>query len=409
MTTSEAGRAGGVRPLRFAVDEMFAVESAIVEPVTGPALEAPVEADPVVTPRLARHQIPLTDGHVVGISVCGRGIPLVVVHGYGAEGFLYAQTLSRLSSMGFKVIAIDTAGHGGTQSVPYRGGDLGAYSQLLADVVDELGIRSGVFAGHSMGGRLVTELAAAQPDRVAALILVDAIVGDTWDQLVKVMRFVPPMVTGFGAVLAADALSCLPLVRDPRQALKLGRLVVPTVLAHVVQPWRLVAPAISILRTQPSRVALDALAAAEVPVFVLHGDRDLAVPLRAGADTARRTHGTLVTIRRGGHSWLLRDPETLPAVMADLLDDGLGQACRRAAESLGVTSEHPTDDEIESVFYEPGARILALSPSPGVSAIAERHRRPAFRWSTSAHETAGGTLHQLRPVVDDDGPAPPQG
>ena len=34
----------------------------------------------------------------------------VVVHGFTAEGFLYAQTLNRLVRKGFKVIAIDMAG-----------------------------------------------------------------------------------------------------------------------------------------------------------------------------------------------------------------------------------------------------------------------------------------------------------
>ena len=52
-------------------------------------------------------------------------MPLVVVHGFTAEGFLYAQTLNRLVSKGFKVIAIDMAGHGGTQGLPPSGGTSG--------------------------------------------------------------------------------------------------------------------------------------------------------------------------------------------------------------------------------------------------------------------------------------------
>ena len=87
--------------------------TAVSEPIPGPEFETPTEemADASgVTPRLARHRITLSDGHEVGISVSVRGVPLVVVHGFTAEGLLYAQTLSRLVSMGFKVIAVDTAG-----------------------------------------------------------------------------------------------------------------------------------------------------------------------------------------------------------------------------------------------------------------------------------------------------------
>ena len=67
----------------------------VVEPIQGPVLDAPLAATTVEAPRLARHQIELSDGHLVGVTVAGSGVPLVVVHGFSAEGFLYAQSLSR--------------------------------------------------------------------------------------------------------------------------------------------------------------------------------------------------------------------------------------------------------------------------------------------------------------------------
>lgn len=51
---------------------------------------------------------------------------------------------------------------------------------------------------------------------------------------------------------------------------------------------------------------------------VLHGDRDYPVPLRTAKQTAARTDGTLVTVAGAGHSWMLRDPEALPAIWKDL-------------------------------------------------------------------------------------------
>ena len=135
-----------------------------VTPVVGPT-DQPIQAADaaeVGAPRLARHLITLSDGHQVGVAICGRGVPLVLVHGFSAEGILYAQTLSRLVSMGFKVVAIDTAGHGGTLGLPTGGATMADYAELLGRVVDELGIRRAVFMGHSMGGRLVTELVAGR-------------------------------------------------------------------------------------------------------------------------------------------------------------------------------------------------------------------------------------------------------
>ena len=65
------------------------------------------------------------------------------------------------------------------------------YAELIGRVIDDLGIRRAVLIGHSMGGRLVTELAASEPERAIAVILLDAIVGDTWDRMVNVFRLVP--------------------------------------------------------------------------------------------------------------------------------------------------------------------------------------------------------------------------
>ncbi|MEX2658981.1 MAG: alpha/beta fold hydrolase, partial [Acidimicrobiales bacterium] len=204
---------------------------ALLRPATAPLTGR--GSGSVAAPRLARHAIFLTDGHRVQVSVAGRGVPLVVVHGFTAEGFLYAQTLSRLVSSGFKVIAIDTAGHGGTAGLPARGADLRAYAALLANTVDELGVRKAVFAGHSLGGRIVTELVARQPERGVAVLLLDAIVGDTWDAMVRAFRVAPGAMGLVGGLLALDTLSTVPLLRDPAQARKLARLWLPGLLGNV--------------------------------------------------------------------------------------------------------------------------------------------------------------------------------
>jgi pimeloyl-ACP methyl ester carboxylesterase len=141
--------------------------AAVTEPIVGPTPPAGAGAT-VSVPRLARRSFTLEDGHRVGLAVSGRGVPLVVVHGFTAEGFLYAQTLHRLVGLGFKVIAIDMAGHGATQGLPLSGGHLGDYAELMGRVIEELGIRKAVIAGHSMGGRVTAQLAAQRPERTVA-------------------------------------------------------------------------------------------------------------------------------------------------------------------------------------------------------------------------------------------------
>jgi pimeloyl-ACP methyl ester carboxylesterase len=364
----------------------------LVTPVVGPTDQPARAADAaeIGAPRLARHLITLSDGHQVGVAICGRGVPLVLVHGFSAEGILYAQTLSRLVSMGFKVVAIDQAGHGGTLGLPTGGATMADYAELLGRVVDELGIKRAVFMGHSMGGRLVTELVSREPERAIAVILLDAIVGDTWDRMVTLFRFTPPLLAGIGGLLAVDTLSTVPVFRDPRQAVKLGRLVVPTIAGHVRRPWRLIAPAVSILRSGGTSEMLDRLAADRVPLFVIHGDCDLAVPIGTAKAASRRGDGDLVVIHRASHSWLLKDPEALPGIMLELMRGRLGTARLKAVMAGGVDPAGASAEEVESVFFEPGALVALLTPSAPWEDREDMHHQPRYRWTIKPHLRRAG-------------------
>src|SRR5262245_44631302 len=353
---------------------------ALPEPLVAPECTATDTGSPVAAPRLDRHALVLDDEPRVRGAVCGKGPPIVLLHGFTAEGILYAQTLSRLVAMGFKVIAIDVAGHGATQGLPTGGDDLASYTDLLGRVLDELGVRRAVLAGHSMGGRLVTQLAAAEPDRAIAVVLIDAVVGECWDRLIRVSRFAPPVMLGLAALLVADTLSTLPVLRNPAQAAKLGRLVGPVLVGHARRPWRMLGPAISMMRSSPSRDMLAALGDARIPVVVIHGDRDLPVPYPTAVDAARRSGGTLVTVKGGTHSWVLKDPETLPAIIAELLD---GPLARVRAAALGAAGLHPdaSPEVVESAFLGPHAWVRRLTPPMEMRTGPARHHQARYRWT----------------------------
>jgi pimeloyl-ACP methyl ester carboxylesterase len=328
--------------------------------------------------RLRSHSLRLSDGHRIGVTVGGRGIPLVVAHGFSFAGGLYVQSLSRLASMGFRVLAVDLAGHGGSDGLGARGWDLDAYRRFLTSVLDELGVGRAVFCGHSLGGRLLGEVTAAEPDRAIALLLVDAAVGQAWDDLAAFACLNPALLGLVGATLAADTLHTLFLTGD--QGLKLQGLAIPQTVANVFAPWRLVAPALSVLLSAGSAVTLDRLKQAGLPVFVLHGERDQVVPLAAARDAARRSGGELVVIHGAAHSWLLEDPESLRSIVAELLGDGLGQACLRAIADTGLDPGTVSLAEMEEAFYAPDALALRLGP-PARPEEFRPSQQPRFSWS----------------------------
>lgn len=335
----------------------------------------------VAPPRLARYELVLPSGREVGVNLCGEGVPLVVIHGFGGEGILYAQTLARLVRSGFKVITIDAPGHGRSGAVPLWSG-FDRYTSLVSETLDHLGVERAILVGHSMGGRVVSELAAAEPGRVIAVVLIDAIVGEVWDRMVDLFRAAPPLYAAFGLGLLADTASTLPLFGNPQQALKLARLLTPTSAGHLLRPWRLAGPVLTILRAPSSDAVLARIGEHGLPVFVIHGDSDVLVPLRNARAAAARTSGTLVTVHGARHSWLLSDPETFPALLAELQRGPLGDAIDAALAGRGADGTAGPDGlPADAAFCRPGAPIFALTPDTTPVPLRRRHRPPRYRWS----------------------------
>ncbi|MEZ5135407.1 MAG: hypothetical protein R2699_10230 [Acidimicrobiales bacterium] len=107
-----------------------------------------------------------------------------------------------------------------------------------------------------------------------------------------------------------------------------------------------------------ARAASRELEHREIETFVIHGDLDVAVPFSTAMSAAALSGGQLIRVHGAGHSWLLKDPETLPAIVDELLTDRLGIAIRQALAGAGAN----TVDELEDHFLEPDAPIRALTP-----------------------------------------------
>jgi pimeloyl-ACP methyl ester carboxylesterase len=351
-------------------------------------------------PRLERHVVEI-DGHKVVVAVCGRGLPLVLVHGWSAEGALYAHTLARLVEQGYQVITIDWAGYGRRDEGALSDGasTLSGYHRLLALTLSHLGIRRAVLAGHSMGGRLVVDLAVDDPELVIAIVLIDAAVGEPWDRLMQTMRAWPPAALMLGAAIAVDAAATTPM-QDPRHALRLGRALVPTMVGHVRRPRRLAGPAFALISGNPSVPQLVRLRDMGVPVVVLHADRDIVVPLASGRSAATILGTDLVVVKGGGHSWLIKDPEALPAIMRRLRAGVLGQAIDDAVRQVGrarqarrsgrpggpVPPAAPVGEDLERLFTWPGAVVLDLAGPSRELADDAPHR--ASRYEFEFHPRA---------------------
>ncbi|MEU8925446.1 alpha/beta hydrolase [Kitasatospora sp. NPDC048545] len=101
----------------------------------------------------------------------GPGRPLLALHGHLSEGAVWGRLAAELAGE-WRVIAPDQRGQGESD----RAGD---YSRegYLADVgalLDHLGLERVVLLGHSLGGINAYQFAARHPERVEALVDVEA-------------------------------------------------------------------------------------------------------------------------------------------------------------------------------------------------------------------------------------------
>lgn len=102
-----------------------------------------------------------------------NGIPLIMLHGWGASSELLMPLGERLGKLGFRVYMPDLSGFGQTPPPPSAWGVFDYATHVLM-YADSLGLQKAHWFGHSFGGRLCQIIAADHPERVDKLILADS-------------------------------------------------------------------------------------------------------------------------------------------------------------------------------------------------------------------------------------------
>jgi pimeloyl-ACP methyl ester carboxylesterase len=103
-------------------------------------------------------------------SVCGEGVPLVLLHQSPTDSVQFARVMQPLARRGIRVIAIDLPGFG-TSDVPDHPPTVGEYAHIVPAVLDGLGVATASVLGHHTGAIIVTEAALQFPQRVGKVIL----------------------------------------------------------------------------------------------------------------------------------------------------------------------------------------------------------------------------------------------
>jgi pimeloyl-ACP methyl ester carboxylesterase len=104
----------------------------------------------------------------------------VLLHGFGTSSFLWRQVGPALALARHTAFAIDMLGYGESDR-PYEAEyDIAAQAEYVDRAMTALRIASGVVVGVDVGGGVALRLAAARPERVGRLVLVNSVAFDAF-------------------------------------------------------------------------------------------------------------------------------------------------------------------------------------------------------------------------------------
>lgn len=136
----------------------------------------PAEMYPAGVRDITTRFIALSTGVRVRVAESGppHGLPVVMLHGWGASLYMYRHALASLPPKGVRAIAVDLRGYGLSDKPRKRGAyTLDAYCADLDALLDALEFPCAAMIGHSMGGGLALRYALRRPERLTRLVLIN--------------------------------------------------------------------------------------------------------------------------------------------------------------------------------------------------------------------------------------------
>jgi pimeloyl-ACP methyl ester carboxylesterase len=122
----------------------------------------------------------LVDGVRLAYRDRGDGEPVVFVHGTPSLSFEWRDVVPRVEQAGYRVITYDLLGFGDSERPVDRDTSVGAQTELLAALLDTLGVDRANLITHDIGGAIGQRMAILHPEQVRRLMLIDSVSYDSW-------------------------------------------------------------------------------------------------------------------------------------------------------------------------------------------------------------------------------------
>ena len=238
----------------------------------------------------------------------GSGEPLLLVHGLGGDRITWKPVLDGLAD-DFDVIAVDLPGVGASPALPSdRRPTPRALAEVLAGLLDELGIVSAHVAGNSLGGWIALELALLGRARTVTALCAAGM----WSQALAPRPELP--VRRFGGLIAPTLglVMAPPAVRRRLMSLFVANPDrVPRKDAGRMAASYIAAPGYEATNREMRADRFRGAAEIDVPVTLVWGEHDRLIRPRDPGIKGART----VVLEGCGHVPTWDDPELVTQVI----------------------------------------------------------------------------------------------
>ena len=264
------------------------------------------------------------DGGEIFYAVAGEGAPVLLLHGFGGEIWMWEKQVEALSKR-YRLYIPDLLGYGYSDR-PKIDYTPSLFIDMIRQFMDQLGVRSASLIGNSMGGGIAWAFALTHPERVDKLVLIDSIP----PQVVPAVR--NRLFRWFLAIRHVPLLPYLAVALRTRRMVRAA-------LMQVVYNDRLITEAVVERQHRIGRMAgtarvmastvryadevarhADALATLRKPTLIIWGEQDELFPVAVGSQLhASIRDSELVVIKGSGHMPMWEKPDETNQAIVEFL------------------------------------------------------------------------------------------